>query len=196
MGNEQGRPSKWKQYIFKAVSTTEVTQVIELMFGRQAVVRLLDATGAHASSKITMYVPLDYMAIRLSEDATSTATSLYLDVDTAAGHVVRGHTLTTNDFILVQSSTGLALRQFTAVTDDAGEDYCHVTVDTLTNAPEEGSKVWIIRAADVVDLTVGAASITRENLVSAPNSVPFVISATSGDATDTTVSANVEYIDN
>jgi len=123
---------------------------------------------------------------------TAVATALYLPVDTAGGHVCRGHTLSTDDFVLIPTSTGLAIRAITNVADDAGEDYCHVTIAATGLALLISTKVFVVRAADVFDLTVGNTSITRDDLFAGFAGCPIVVSATSGDATDTSALVNME----
>jgi len=181
--------------IVKATSTTEVLQTIERLFHRQIVVKNLEATGAHANSKLSFYVPRPEFEVKLQADITAVATTLTVPVDTAGGHVVRGHTMTTNDFLLISTSSGLAIKAISNVADNAGEDYCTLTIVATGKALSEDTKLFVVRAADVFDLTVGNASIAKTEVCAGFAGCPLVISATSGDATDTVALVTMELIE-
>jgi len=185
-----------KTFSVKAVDTTEVPAYVAQKFGRAPIFKLVRATGLHASSKLTFYLCEAAFKTNFAADATSVATTYYVPVDVAAGHVVNGHTLTTADYVLLPGADGWALRAVASVVDDAGQDYCHFTVATTSGkAVVTENPLYIIRSTMVHDLTVGVATIEKTNWFACDVGVPIVVSATSGDATDTIATITVEFED-
>lgn len=188
--------NKHKLIGVQAVSTTEVLAYLNEFKGRQPVVRLIRATGNHASSKLTFYVPEVEYRVRLAAAATNVATDYYVPVDAAGGHVVSGLTVDTNDYLLLPGSSGWVIEAITAVTDDAGQDYCHLSVGTTSGkALTVRDEVFIVRAEMVHDVTIGVATIEKTTFPFAGNvGCPMVVSATSGDTSDTDVIVDFEYL--
>jgi hypothetical protein len=98
-------------------------------------------------------------------------------VDVAAGHVFKGHTLTTNDKLLVMTSTGWKLVAISVVTDVAAEKYCTVTIAALGCDIAASTKSYIVRAADQIAgiPAVGAGSATVEDLLSGDSGTPVIM---------------------
>ena len=186
--------SKWSTKIWQATTTTEVRDSFPRFHDTQPIVRNLNATGNNASSKITFYVPKSEFKVGLAAALASDGVSAYLPVDVEAGHIINGHTLTTSDYLAIATSTGVDVREITGVSDDAGEDYCHATIAATGKTLLINTDVWVVRATDIIDLTVGNASIEKDfSWVAGNYACPLVVGATSGDATDTRVKVTVQY---
>ena len=173
--------------------TTEAASIQEPLRGKHPFIRFVRATGGHASSKYTLYTVRKQYEGFISETGTTTNANIYLDADVSAGHVFNGHTMTTNDYLILQSSTGLALRKVASVTDDAAAML--LTVATVTNAPDQKGPLWVVRAADIYDVTIGNASVATEALSAQDAGTPVCIGVTSGDTTDVTGVVTIEYFD-
>lgn len=186
--------NKWLTQVVKATSTTEVPSYWRRYHGKQPVIRTIEAVGAHASSKLSFYVPKKEFEVPLAAAVTAVATTVKVPVDTAGGHVVRGHTLTTSDFLLIPTSSGLAVRAISNVADNAGEDYCTATIVATGKALTIYTKVFVVRATDVFSLTVGNGTASKKDFIAGNAGCPLVVSATSGDATDTVAGVSVEYL--
>lgn len=185
-----------KTFSVKAVDTTEVFGYLNERFGRAPVVELIRATGNHGSSELTHYICEAAYKVPFAADATNTATTYYVGVDTAGGHVVNGHTLANTDFVLLPGSDGWVWQAVASVVDDAGEDYCHFTVGTTSGrAVTTEDHFYIIRLTMKHDLTVGSATIEKTNWFAQDVGTPVVFSATSGDSTDTLITVKVVFED-
>lgn len=176
--------------------TTETFTYLNSRFGRAPSIKLIRATGAHASSKMTHYIPEAAYRVPFAAAASASATTYYVPVDVAAGHVVNGHTLTTSDFVLLPGSNGWLLQAVASVTDDAGEDYCHFGVGTTAGrAVTVHDYFYIIRSNMVHDLTIGVATVEKTVWYTQDVGTPVCLSVTSGDTTDVTGVVSVEFED-
>ncbi len=183
----------WKTLLAKATSTTEVFVVAAARMGRQIVIRALEATGAHASSLLKVYIPKADYLVELADDLASNGTGAKFASASESAASINGHTLTTSDFLLIETSAGLAIKAISGVSTTN-----YVTTATIVatgKALAAGSKCWIVRAADVKSLTVGSGSISKLNLFAGEVGQPFVLSAKSGDATNTDVAATGEWVE-
>ncbi len=182
--------------LLATATTTETFHYMNARFGRAPSIKLIRATGGHGSSKMTHYIPEAAYYVPFHIAATNSATTYYVAVDVAAGHVINGHTLTTSDFVLLPGSNGWQLQAVTSVTDDAGELHCHFAVGTTAGrAVTVRDKFYIIRAAMVLDLTIGSATIEKTVWYTQDVNTPICISTTSGDATDVTGLVSIEFED-
>ena len=179
----------------QAVSTAEVREYIVENAGKQMVTHTFAATGNHAASSLNVYRPRNAYHVNIAAAATSVATDYYLTADVSGGHLVNGHTVSTNDFVLLPGSSGWVLEDITAVTDDAATFY--ISVGTTSGlALTTSHKCYIVRAADVVNYVIGNAAVNwTDRRLAGDTGAPLVFSADSGDATDTDVTLTVQLLD-
>jgi len=123
------------------------------------------------------WVPRAALTFGLLQNVLAAATTVRIPVDVAAGHVFKGHTLTTNDKLLVMTSTGWKLVAISVVTDVAGQMYCTVTISALGCDIAASTKSYIVRAADQIAgiPAVGAGSASVEDLLSGDSGTPLVM---------------------
>lgn len=187
---------KFVTQIIKSTSTTEVVGVFSAIPGFQAVVRSLSILPTHAADSQKFYIAKAEYEGRVNGGGTNSTTTIYLPVDVAGGHVFKGHTLTTSDYVLVADSGGLKLRVIASVVDDSAKLYCHITVAALASAPAAGQKIWIVRAADIDTYVSGGTSrVEFTDRVAGNVGAPLAISCTSNGSNNNIATANVEYVE-
>lgn len=192
---------KWKTIsVTTAANTTEVNAIAQAQRGRQPVIRRAILTAGHTGDSVVLYLPRPEFVTLVTRNTTPTqsATHLFVDVDVVAGHVIKGHTMTTSDYVIVANGTSLVLRKPSGVADVPSKLYCDLTVPTMSTAAVAGSKVWIVRAADIVSYTDGAAAAAVRNFeyFAAGNvDCPIAIGAISGSTTISKFTATIRYDD-
>ena len=161
----------------KATSATAVHVVISEYQKSKAVVRRFSAIGTDAACVANWWVPRAALTFGLLQNVLAAATTVRIPVDVAAGHVFKGHTLTTNDKLLVMTSTGWRLVAISVVTDVVGQMYCTVTISALGCDIAAGTKSYIVRAADQIAgiPAVGAGSASVEDLLSGDSGTPLLM---------------------
>ena len=183
----------------KATSTTETFSSVSGLPNKRIAIQRLRATGLHANSAVKLYQTQAHLGVRLPAAVTAVDTTVKVPVDAAGGHIVKGHTLTSSDFLLIPVTAkypSYSIKAISKVADNAGEMYCTATIVATGLALDANTPVWVVRAADVETITVGAASIDKEGPVSAIGvGCPFCMGVASGDATVTTAVAVIEYQD-
>jgi hypothetical protein len=166
--------------------------------GYQPVVRALRVTGTDGACLVNAYCPKrQYMTKTYSALATPW-TALIVELDkpatTDTGYV-GGHLLSTSDFVLIPTSTGLQIRAISAVAATATNMYETLTIAAATTNLPEHTPVYIVRAADVVTIDVDSATITERDIVAGDPSMPLVLSAVAATSTKlTSGGACIEYV--
>jgi hypothetical protein len=188
---------KWLSQRVKSTSTTEVFSYFPAQPNKQAVVRRMQNLPTHASDTLNFYVPKADFATIVTRDTTPTqsTTHLYVDVDVAGGHVIKGHTLVATDFLIACTGTGPTLINITTVTDVASATYCDLTVPTLGAACIAGDKVYVVRAADVTAYASGGTSlVTYQDWIAGNIGLPLVVGSLSAGSNDQISTITVEYV--
>lgn len=197
-------------------STTRVDAVFPEKGKRQPILRVLRSIGTASGDTVTAAIPKSEYKVPLSVavDFTTPGTTdlyVYVPVDVTAGHIVRGHTVTSSDFLLVPTRgpysagppvsygkfLGWTLKPITVVTDVAGNDYCKLTfVGGVGYAFPVGTQVFIVRAADVITLIghTGAGSVERLNYAAGEPGCPLVVSSVSFGSNNCTNMMTVQYV--
>ena len=197
MANRITIPNRFASKRTLSTSTTAVDSVFLPVRNAQPVVRTLSILPTHASDAQKVFIPKKAYRTTIADTAlTAIATSLLLKVDVAAGHVIKGHTLTTNDFLLIQTSAGLALKAMSAVADVSASLWCDVTIVATGKALAVGYPVWVVRAVDIWSYTSGGTSrVTFADLLAGDPGCPIVVRSTSNGSNNCDVLTTVEYVE-
>lgn len=189
--------SKWLSQRIKSTSTTELFSYFPAQPNKQPVVRRLTSLPAAAADTIRFFIAQAQFATIVTRSTTPTqsTTHLFVDVDVASGHVIKGHTLTSNDFLVAVTGTGPILIDITTVTDVSGKTYVDLTVPTLGAACVAGDKVYVVRAADVTSYANGGTSMyTYQDFIAGNIGMPLVIGQASAGSNDCSSTFTVEYV--
>lgn len=89
--------------------------------------------------------------------ACSASTTLVIDTDSAGK--VGGAVLTTNDFVLIEDSSGTGWQKRTLASVGAVSSSTVSLTLGATATCADGDRIWIVRAADVPTITLAAATV-------------------------------------
>ncbi len=159
-----------------ATSATAVHVVVPEYQKAKIVVRRFSALGNDAAAAVSWWIPRAGMSFNLYEEIEAADETINVPVDVAGGHVVKGHTLTTNDKILLPTSAGWKLLAISKVENVSGKMYCACTVAAVGADIPANTKAYILRAADKVSgvPAIGAAQVTVEDLLSGDSGAPVI----------------------
>jgi len=160
------------------------------------VVRRFSAIGDDAACKINWFLPRAAFSFGLLENLLAAGTALKVPVDVVAGHVFKGHTITTNDKVLVMASRGWKMLSISVVTDVPPKMYCTLTVGAPGADISANTKAYIVRAADKIAgiPVLGASEASVPDLLSGDAGAPVVMELVAATSNKTTIGcAFVEY---
>lgn len=168
---------------------------LDQRFGYQMHVYNITNTPTNAADNFKIFLPNPAFWTTVAVLYEDDDTTIKVAVDVAAGHIVKGHTVTQDtDFLLAMTSAGVELRVITTVADDAGEDYCTLTIAELDMDLPVGTKVWIVRPADILAyVSGGTAVVTLADFCDGHPNMPICVSAISAGDNNQDVSVSVEY---
>jgi hypothetical protein len=178
-----------------ASSATAVAVVIPEFQRAKPVIRRFSALGNDAACAVKFYLPKVARSFLLLEALAADGTTVKIPVDTAGGHVFRGHTLASTDKLLLLTANGWQLVSATYV-NAAGETYCNATITAVGSAIPANTRAYVVvPATDVLDGVppVGAAAVTVEDLVSGDTGAPILFELVATSAKQVTAAAFVEY---
>ena len=160
------------------------------------VVRRFSAVGDDAACTVNWFLPRAGFTFGLLENLLAAGTALKVPVDVAAGHVFKGHTLTTNDKVLVMAGGGWKMLSISNVAEVSGQMYCTLTVGAPGADIVANTKAYIVRAADKIAgiPVLGAAEVSVPDLLSGDSGAPIIMELVAATSNKTTVGcAFVEY---
>ncbi len=175
--------------------TTPVYAVIPEFHKAKAAVRRFSGLGDDAASAVTWYRPRATMTIKLLEALAANGTTVKVPVDVAGGHVVKGHTLTTSDKLLLLTGTGWKVVAISAVADVSEAGYCAATISAVGAVIPANTQAYVVRAADIVAglPAIGSGSVVVDDFICGDLGAPLVFSVVSASGKTTAAAAFVEY---
>lgn len=186
------------------------TRIVQGKAGVQAVCRALDATSASASSFVLAFAARHALKTTVAAATADAATAITLNADDDG--YINGYQIADGDYLLVNTNAGSAddvaghlhswrLLTIGTATEDAANDEVdlascvghdgHTGIEGTVSA---GATAYVLRADHAITLAVGAASISKTNVIAGDLGEPIAFLMDPAAATAHDYSAFVEYI--
>lgn len=181
--------------------------VIQQRRNKQILIRRLTSQCPHADGTIQVCIARGAYAAKAV--ATTAAGALTLSITADDDGYIGGHQVTSSDFLLIATdnevntkgvSNGWRLLSISGHAEDAGNDELDLTVAGLDNITgiesivTAGAKCYIIRAVDILNLAVGAATVEKEYWAAGEVDAPVAIKSDPGSASAASFNVLAEYV--